>query len=109
VDNSRRVHRALLSLGIVTGHDADSFSRPGVQAPLKRFHYADVLTPATAGPTFDEVADATLGAKLFGFPVRVPTIAMLIRLKEFALEAASTERDKHLADIAILRQREVEG
>lgn len=100
--NSRRVHNALQSLNVV-GHDASSFARTSVQAPVKQYRYADVLTPASDGPTFEEIADATVPANLFGIAIRLPTIPMLVRLKEHALTANSGNRDKHLADIVLLQ------
>jgi hypothetical protein len=103
-ENSQRVHRALSSLNVLQGHNADSFTKAGVQAPLKRPHNADVLTPARNGPTYAEISEATVPAKLFSIPIRLPTVDMLIRLKECAIESLTKERDKHAADVECLRR-----
>lgn len=105
-ENSERVHRALFSLNVTGGHDAASFAKLAVQAPLKQFHHADVLTPASDGPTFADIAESTVPAKLFGVPIRLPTVSMLVRLKECAIAANSGDREKHLADIELLRGRD---
>ena len=67
--NSERLSGALNALHL-NGFTNDSFARPGIQAPLKQLHYADLLTPRVDGPTYSEVAADAVDAKLFNIPVR---------------------------------------
>lgn len=105
-DNSVKVSIALGSLGL-SGFGPESFSRPGVQAQLKPRHYADIITPARDGISFEDVADDCVAGKLFGTPVRIPSAASLIRLKEGAAAATEKELLKHRQDIALLREHAV--
>jgi len=108
-ENSIRVVEALNSLSAMAPRELahSSFSKPGVRAPLKQYYYADILTPSGSKPSFDEMAAGSVDAKLFGLPVRIPSRACLVQLKESA--AANAERDllKHRQDIALLKENAV--
>lgn len=104
-ENAQRIHTALYSVNH-TGHDPESFAKPGVQAPLKRQFYAELLTSPIGGPSFATIAESAEPAQLNGVPIRVASAAMLIRLKQCAIAANSEDREKHVADIELLRLRE---
>ena len=102
-ENSARISRALDGLHM-NGYTSDSFTKPGLQVPLKQFYYAELLTPQKDGPAYSEVAKDAVDAKLFNIPVRLTSVVSLIRLKEQAVASAETQRDKHLKDIERLRR-----
>ena len=77
-ENSERIFLALSSLRL-DGFMKGSFTRFGLQAPLKQVHYADLLTPSKSGPSFAEVAADAVAGKLFNIPVRVASVHSLIR------------------------------
>jgi hypothetical protein len=106
VENSRKVTDALSLLGAMApqGLTATSFSQLGVRAALKQFYYADILTPSRAGPSFEEIMKDSVAAKLFGLPVRLPSRACLLRLKESAAASAEGDVLKHRRDIALLKE-----
>ena len=97
-ENSARISRALDGLHM-NGYTSDSFTKPGLQVPLNRLYYAELLTPQKDGPTYSEVAEDAVDAKLFNIPVRLASVVSLIRLKEQAVASAEAQRDKHLNDI----------
>jgi hypothetical protein len=103
-ENSQKVFSALTGVGII-GIDVESFARTGVQAPLKQRHYADIITPARGGPSFDDLVLWSVDAKLFGMHVRIPSVSNLIKLKEHAATAADDDSDraKHRHDISLLK------
>ena len=105
-ENSIRISRALDGLHIC-GFTPTSFAKPGVQAPLKQLHYAELLTPQKNGPTYVEVAAGAIDAKVFNIPVRLASVASLIQMKEQAVVSAETQREKHLSDIECLREHAV--
>lgn len=105
-ENSARISRALDGLHM-NGYTSDSFIKPGLQVPLKQFYYAELLTPQKDGLTYSEVAKDAVEAKLFKIPVRLASVASLIRLKEQAVASAETQRDKHLKDIECLKNHAV--
>ena len=102
-ENSKRIYHALASLNLAN-FAVDSFTKSAVQAKIKDRYYAELLTPATGGPTFEEVAQSAEPAKLLGVSVRVPSRAMLVRLKLHAIGAKHDGHDKHLADVELLLQ-----
>lgn len=102
-ENSERVFHALFGLNIM-GVNPDSFSKENVQIQLKNHHYADLITPSKDGLTFDEVISDSIAGNLFNKPVRIPSIAKLIVLKEHTI--ATAQCSKHLKDIELLRQVE---
>jgi hypothetical protein len=44
-ENSKRLSRALSGLPFVSPCNADAFTKPGLQVPLKNYFYAELLTP----------------------------------------------------------------
>ncbi|MEX2125975.1 MAG: hypothetical protein WD795_18945 [Woeseia sp.] len=54
------------------------------------------------------IAESAEPAQLSGVPIRVTSVAMLIRLKDCEIAANSESRDEHVADIELLRHRETQ-
>ena len=102
-ENSVRISRVLARLGM-PGHSESSFTKLGLQVPLKQRYYAELLTPRKDDPTYSDVAKDAVDAKLFNVPVRVASAATLIRLKEQAASSAEAQRDKHVKDIECLKE-----
>lgn len=102
LENSARISSALANL-YLTGFSADSFTRPGLQVPLKNTYYAELLTPTQEMPTFSEIADEAITAKLFGIPVLLASISALIAMKEVTVSVTENQSEKHVYDIALLR------
>jgi hypothetical protein len=104
--NSEKVADALGSLGL-KGFLSDSFAKAGVQAPIKQFHYADIITPARSGLTFEDLLKESIVGKLFNITVHIPSVENLIKLKESAVASAQKELSKHQQDIVLLRSRAI--
>lgn len=102
-DNSARIYQALAGL-YPSGYNKDTFTKPGLQVPLKQIHYAEILTPRKDGPTYSEVAEHAVEGKLFNIPVRIASVASLIRLKELVVASGEAQKDKHLKDIERLKR-----
>lgn len=101
-ENSRRVAAALTRLR-VTGFDEQSFTRPGLQVPLKQTLYADLLTPETGAWTYERMQVNSVEGKLFQSSVRIASPETLIYLKERAIAASELGVAKHRQDIEMLR------
>lgn len=101
-ENSEKVANALLSLNL-TGYDSSSFSKPGIQAPIKKHYYADIITVSKKGPTYNELAAESVSGNLFNIPIRIASPVMLIQMKEQAAESAANELKKHQSDIECLK------
>jgi hypothetical protein len=80
-ENSARISRTLDGLHM-NGYTSDSFTKLGLQVPLKQLYYAELLTPQKDGPTYSEVAKDAIDAKLFNIPVPLASVVSLIQLKE---------------------------
>lgn len=102
-DNSARVAHALTMLGH-SGFSSSSFAGPGIQVPLKKSFYAELLTPRETGPSYSTIEATAADAKLFNIPVRVASIAMLIQMKRQSAESAVNQAAKHRGDIILLEQ-----
>jgi hypothetical protein len=100
-ENSLRIANALSALRL-TGYADDSFAKPNLQVQLKQVYYAELLTPQTGGPTYEEVAATSISAKLFYIAVRVASPGMLIALKRRAVAAGQVSAEKHMRDIEML-------
>lgn len=100
-ENAQRIHRALLGLNLANV-DGDTFAKPGVRIRLGDRYYAELLTPSAGGPSFAEVVQSAEAAQLLGVPIRVPSRAMLVRMKLWAISANHDGREKHLADVELL-------
>jgi predicted nucleotidyltransferase len=105
-ENSARISQTLDRLKIL-GHTDKSFTKFGLQVPLKQNYYAELLTPGKDGPTYSEIANDAVEAKLFNISVRIASVASLILLKEQAVKSAEVQRDKHLKDIERLKKYSV--
>ena len=102
LDNSTRISNALIQLGL-QGHSPNSFTKAGLQVPLKQQYYAELLTPRKTDPPYSAVAQDAVDAKVFGIPVRVASPARLIQMKQQAAASAEAQRNKHLRDIELLK------
>ena len=100
-ENAERIRKALSSVN-VPGFDVGAFSEPGVQVQIRERYYAKLLTPSLGGPAYEEIERASEQAKLFGMPIRVPSRAMLVRLKLRAITTQPEAKEKHLADVELL-------
>lgn len=107
-ENSARISRALNGLHM-NGYTLDSFTKPGLQVPLKGVYYAELLTPQKNGPTYSEVTKGAVDAKLFNIPVRLASVVSLIRLKELAIASAEAQKNKHVKDIQCLEKLNGQG
>ena len=105
VENSGRVETALGSVGI---HNLPSgaFTRSGLQVPLKQHLYAELLTPRTEGPTFEEIELEAENGQLFGLPVRIASRTTLLEMKSIAAAAGGASAEKHQRDINLLREND---
>jgi len=104
--NSERVAAALSTLGL-SGFDVDSFAKAGVQAQLKQRHYADILTPAKKGLTFEAISEDAVRGTLFSIPVRIVSRDSLIQLKRDAMAKSEQGAEKHARDIELLQDHAV--
>jgi hypothetical protein len=100
-ENSERIYRALLSLSL-SNFSVDSFAKTAVQVRLEKRYHAELLTPSAGGPAYAEVVQSSEPAKLLNVPIRVPSRAMLVRLKLWAIAANHDGREKHLGDVESL-------
>ena len=104
-ENSIRVSSALGSLSIpLNGFGNDSFSKYGVQAPIKKHYYADIITPSKEGLNYDELMLNSVVGSLFNIPIHIPTSENLIKLKEHAIASEGSEISKHQEDIMLLKK-----
>ncbi|HVY22131.1 MAG TPA: hypothetical protein VG962_02135 [Steroidobacteraceae bacterium] len=99
-ENADRIAIVLEELGLEGSSDV--FVSLGRQVTLKQFHYAELLTPEKDGPQFAEISSTAVLGKLFGMSVQIASVESLINLKRRALDAANTQRQKHLADLELL-------
>ena len=102
-ENSGRISSALSTLHL-NDFNENSFTRLGLQVPLKHIYYAELLTPRKDGPTYSEIAADAADAKIFNIPVRIASVAGLIRLKELAVSVLEREKIKHTKDIELLQK-----
>lgn len=102
-ENSARIASALARLGL-RGFASDSFTKCGLQVPLKQTFYAELLTPILGGEHFDAIEGAATQGKLFGLPVRIASVPALILMKRLASESQPEQSGKHLRDIALLER-----
>lgn len=68
------------------------------------YDHAELLTPQIGGPTYSDVANNAVNAKLFNIPVRLASVISQIQLKELAVASAEAQMDKHLKDIECLKK-----
>lgn len=102
-ENSTRISQSLNNLNM-SGFKSNSFTKLGLQVPLKQLYYAELLTPQKNGLTYSEVANDALEAKLFNIPVKLASVASLILLKQQAVVSANEQAEKHIADINCLKK-----
>ena len=53
---------------------------------------------------YAEVRETAVDAKLFGYPVKVASIATLLHMKKRAAKAEPLRREKHEKDITLLER-----
>lgn len=102
-ENSEKITNALGSLGL-NGFANNSFAKPGVQAPIKKIYYCDIITPARSGLTFEDLMRGSVMGKLFNIPVYIPSVENLIKMKESVAASTEKELNKHQQDIVLLRK-----
>ena len=105
-ENSKRIAQALSSI-CLNGFGENSFTAPGLQAPLKQRHYAEILTPKKGGLSYSEVVSDAVEAKLFHMPIKLASIGGLLKLKQDAVVSVSEQLQKHQADIDLLRSNDL--
>jgi hypothetical protein len=101
LENSSRIFNALVALDL-SNFAVDSFAKTAVQARIGGRYHAELLTPSTGGPTYGEVVQSSEPARVLGISVRVPSRAMLVRLKLHAIAAKHEGREKHFTDVELL-------
>jgi len=103
-ENSLKVSNALCSLSIpINDFKKDSFSKDGVQAPIKKHYYADIITPVKGGLTYEEIMISTVIGNIFNIPINIPSIENLIKLKESTVASEEKEMSKHQEDLRLLK------
>jgi hypothetical protein len=105
IANSAKIHRALSELNL-SGIPESAFANCGKQLQLKEKseYYADIITPAINGITFDEAKGDSIEGKCFNIPVFIPSIENLIKLKKVAEQQSEKDAAKHRIDIELLTQ-----
>ena len=101
-ENSVRVAQALSNLKL-NGFNSSSFSRAGLQVPIKHVHYVDLITPKSGGVDFEIALADAVPAKVFGLPIMVASRATLIQMKRETIAAAPADAAKHERDIKLLQ------
>ncbi len=100
-ENSRRIAQVLGNLGYAN-ISVTSFEKNGLQIPLKKVFYAELLTPISGGPTFESVfVDAEFG-QLFGCRVRIASRVCLRLMKEQVISLTKGKISKHVDDLWLL-------
>jgi len=103
-ENSPKVSNALCSLSVpINGFEKDSFSKDGVQASIKQHYYADIITPAKGGLTYEEIMIGSVIGNIFNIPINIPSIENLIKLKESTVASEEKEISKHQEDLRLLK------
>jgi hypothetical protein len=101
-ENSARIAQALSKLGI-SGFNLVSFTRAGLQVPIKQVHYVDLITPKSSGSDYARVIVDAVPAKVFDLPIKVASRTSLIQMKREAIAAEPTKAAKHEQDIKLLQ------
>jgi hypothetical protein len=101
-DNSIRVVRVLQSQ-YMNELDGMAFARPNVQMPLKKWNYAELLTPRNDGESYIDVSIKAVQGKLFDLPVLIATKETIIAMKCFADGTSDPLLEKHRQDLKALR------
>ena len=96
LENAKKVEAALVSLGIASS-EYIKLTKPKIQIQLKTLHYADIVTPEEDFD-FKSLYSNSIMVEANEVPVCLPSIDDLIRLK-------STDREKDLRDVALLRNK----
>lgn len=98
IGNIKRFLSALASAGINAPAAASALARPGVQIPLKREFYLDVLTPPVSA-TFEGLCTHAQPAVMNGILVHVVGRDGLITLKRLVVQSLGEAVSKHHADL----------
>jgi hypothetical protein len=102
-ENSRKVYLSIISIGYPESFVETSFSKKGVLAHLKKYHYADILTPKETWPSYESLVSDAVEASIFNIPIKVPSVLNLIELKALAIKEAKESIEKHQNDIQLLK------
>ena len=102
-ENSERVAAALRAISHPVGAP-DAFARPGLQVRLGPVLYAELLTPRSDAPSFDEVEARAVDGKLFGLPIRIAAPGDLVAMKQAVIDRGDGDLQKHRDDIAMLQR-----
>ncbi|WP_251710602.1 hypothetical protein [Hydrogenophaga intermedia] len=102
VENSGRVAAALQAISHPV-EAPDAFARPGLQVRLGPVLYAELLTPRTDAPSFNEVASRAVEGKLFDMPIKIAAPGDLMAMKQLVIDQGDGDLQKHREDIAMLR------
>jgi hypothetical protein len=73
-----------------------------LQVPLKKEHYAELLTPRKDGPNYEGVAQQAIRGRVLGVPILIASAQSLIELKKLAVASEEAAMQKHLRDIECL-------
>ena len=100
-ENSVQISQALSRLCYAVTNP-QSFCHPNLQIPLKKKHYAELLTPRADGPNYESVAQHAVRGKILGLPVLIASVKSLIELKKLAVASEEAVINKHRRDIECL-------
>ena len=95
IANSEKIHRAFAELNL-SGITESAFANCGKQLQLKgrSEYYADIITPAINGITFDDAKINAVKGRCFNIPIFIPSIESLIKLKTDAKQQSEKDACK---------------
>ena len=102
--NSNRIASALSSLKLL-GFNEESFTKPNLQVPLKHLLYAELLTPRSDAPTYEEIESRAINGKLYNIPIQIASVEDLITMKRAAAMDLGAD-PKHNIDIGLLTRHD---
>lgn len=99
--NSIKVSKALASI-LSSPPSENAFAKPDVKIRINHYYYADVMTQAGGGLSYQELLKTSEPANLFNIPISVPSKDSLIILKKHTIEREKGDIQKHKNDIELL-------
>lgn len=106
IENGQRLLNALAAAQVPVCIQADTIATPALQIPLKKYFYAELLTPRK-GFDFDEMLNRGVSVSAFGLSLKVASVFDLIRMKQDAIIESQKVLTKHETDHARLRAHNV--